>query len=351
MGLDTHGGLNLSEMRSLGIDPASLIDFSVNVNPFGPSPRALAALRAFDPAHYPDRGVLQLREALADVNGLASDNVLVGNGTAELIWLVAHAFVLMDNPVLIVGSAFGEYERAARAAGADVTEIRAAPPTFQLSADHLIAEIASRRPRLVFLCNPNNPTGLHLSDADVRRIAEACADGLLILDEAYRSFVTLSPFGPPPTANTIVLRSMTKDFALAGLRLGYALGESQLLQAMRAFQPPWSVNGAAQAAGLAGLGDLDYLRHTLELTRQSAQALRIALSNLGARVLPAPTHFILIEVGDGAVWRRQLMAEACLVRDCASFGLPLCVRVGARRPEENQQLIQAWAKLNSPQGD
>ena len=91
MGLDTHGGLNLSEMRSLGIDPASLIDFSVNVNPFGPSPRALAALRAFDPALYPDRGVLRLREALADVNGLASDNVLVGNGTAELIWLVAHA--------------------------------------------------------------------------------------------------------------------------------------------------------------------------------------------------------------------------------------------------------------------
>ncbi len=350
MGFETHGGLHLSELRSLNLDPASLIDFSVNVNPFGPSPRALAALRDFDPTHYPDRDALRLREALARVNSFAPDHVLAGNGTAELIWLAAQAFLKPGDATLIVSPTFTEYERAARAVGARVVAFRAAPPTFQLNLDRLITEIETRRPRLVFLCNPNNPTGLYLSDGDVRRIAATCADGLLILDEAYRSFVAPTPFGPPLTASTLVLRSMTKDFALAGLRLGYALGEPELLNAMHAFQPPWSVNGAAQAAGLASLSDLDHLRHTLELTRQSAHSLRTALTDLGARTHPSPAHFRLIEVGDGAAWRRQLMTRGCLVRDCASFGLPQHVRVGARRPEENRQLVKAWAKLNSSQG-
>jgi threonine-phosphate decarboxylase len=345
MHLEAHGGLNYAELRSLGLDPASLIDFSVNINPFGPSPRVLDALRRFDPAHYPDRDVLDLRAALAEANGVSIDHVLVGNGTAELIWLVTHVCLRMDDPVLIVGPTFGEYHRAAQAVGAQVIEFRAAPPTFQLNMDELLAGIQSRRPRLVFLCNPNNPTGFHLSDTAVRQIASACADGLLILDEAYRSFVTLSPFGPPPTINTIILRSMTKDFALAGLRLGYALGEPGWLNAMCAIQPPWSVNGAAQAVGLAGLCDLDHLRHTLDLTRHSALALRTALSDLGACMLAAPTHFILAAVGDGAAWRRRLMFEGCLVRDCASFGLPQYIRVGTHRPQENERLVEAWTRL------
>lgn len=347
MRLDTHGGFDLSELRRVGVDPASLIDFSVNVNPFGPPPGALAALRAFDPACYPDRDMLDLRGALAEVNGVTRDHIIVGNGTAELIWLIAHAFLSPGDCVLIIGPTFGEYERAARAAGAEVSEFRADPPTFQLGIDPLIAGIVALRPRLVFLCHPNNPTGLYLSDAEVRRIAEACAGGLLILDEAYRSFVAPSPFGPPPSANAMVLRSMTKDFALAGLRLGYAVGEPRRLSAMRAVQPPWSVNGAAQAAGLASLSALDHLRCTLELSRQSALALRAALAALGAHVVPAPTHFILAEVGDGAGWRRRLIAEGCLVRDCASFGLPQYVRVGPRRPAENQRLIQAWAACST----
>jgi len=339
---ETHGSPDYAELRAMGIDPAVLIDFSVNTNPFGPSPRALAAFQSTNPACYPDREALDLRAALAQLNGVKTENVIAGNGAAELVWLVACALLEPGNTALVIGPSFGEYRRAACAAGARVSELRAKPPSFDLDLDEIVTHIRAERPRLVFLCNPNNPTGLHLPDPDVRRIAEACAPGTLVLDEAYRSFVTRSPFGPPPTGNTLILRSMTKDFALAGLRLGYAIGTPQMVRAMRAIQPPWSVSGPAQAAGLAALGDLDYLHYTLECTRQSARALREGLSALGASVLPAATHYLLIDVGTAAYWRKALLAEGCLVRDCASFGLPQYVRVGARLPEQNEYLLTAW---------
>lgn len=340
MSSEAHGGLNLAELRAAGLDPRSVLDFSVNVNPFGPSPLVSQALRDLDVASYPDREAIVLREALARANAVGVENLLVGNGTAELIWLAAHAF-LRGGSALIVGPTFGEYERAARAVGASVAEVRAAPPDFRVDVDRLIHEIEATQPRMVFLCNPNNPTGARLTGGEVWRIAAACGESFLVLDEDYRSFVTLSPFGPPPRNNVIVLRSMTKDFALAGLRLGYALARPELVAALRAIQPPWSVNGAAQAAGLAALTDLDHLRRTLQLTQEAARDLRMALAAAGARVNESQTHFHLIEIGDGATWRARLLRRGCLVRDCASFGLPAHVRVGTRRPEENERLIQA----------
>lgn len=345
MNFETHGGFDYAELRRLGISPASLIDFSVNVNPFGPSPRAIAAFRQADPTSYPDRHCLDLRAVLAQANGVSIDSVLPGNGTAELIWLAAHAFLKPDDRTLIIGPTFGEYRRAACAVGANVIELQAAPPLFNLDVEEIVTRIQREQPRLVFLCNPNNPTGWYLATPDVLRIAAACAPGYLVLDEAYRSFVADSPFASPHTDNTLVLRSMTKDFALAGLRLGYALGTPGMITAMRSVQPAWSVSGPAQAAGLASLCDIDYLRQTLKATRESAQTLRDDLAGLGASVLPSATHYLLIHVGDAARCREKLMAEGCLVRDCASFGLPQHVRVGARTAVENQRLVDVWARI------
>lgn len=343
--LETHGGLNLLELADAGIEPASVMDFSANVNPFGPSPHTLAALRRVDPGSYPDPEARALRLALAAANSSTPENVLVGNGTADLIWLAAHSLLKPGDPLLIVGPTFGEYERSARAVGGRLSHFTARAPDFQIDIDHLTWTIRDLRPRLTFLCNPNNPTGQHLVDADVQRVATACGRGWLILDEAYRGFVSDSPFGPPPRPNVIVLRSMTKDFALPGLRLGYAVAASKPLERMRAFQPPWSVNAAAQAAGLACMNDLKHLWRTLDMTTQSAGMLRAGLTRTGARVVTAPTHFLLVEVGDGGTWRERLMAEGCLVRDCASFGLPQFVRVGTRRAEENDTLVRAWKRL------
>lgn len=258
MNLESHGGFDFGELRSAGVDPESLIDFSVNINPYGASPRALESLHSFDPTRYPDRHTLDLRGALAYANHVTIEHVLVGNGAAELIWLIAHTWIRSGETVLIAAPTFGEYERAARACAANVILFRASPLHFQADVEALIDQIKRTRPRLVFLCNPNNPTGAYLSDPIIQHIAEANSECLLILDESYRAFVTLSPFGKPPTDNTIVLRSMTKDFALAGLRLGYALAQPKWIHAMRSCQPPWSVNGAAQTAGFVALSDIHY---------------------------------------------------------------------------------------------
>ena len=263
MNLESHGGFDFGELQSAGIHPNSLIDFSVNINPYGASPRALEALRSFDPTRYPDRHTLDLREALAHANEVTTNRILVGNGAAELIWLIAHALIRQGDTIVIAAPTFTDYERAARACAAHVIHFCASPPHFQVEVEALIDQIKTIQPRLVFLCNPNNPTGTYLSDSAIKRIAEASSEGVLILDESYRAFVTLSPFGKPPTDNTVVLRSMTKDFALAGLRLGYTIATPKRIAALRSYQPTWSVNGAAQTVGLAALNDIRYLRPTL----------------------------------------------------------------------------------------
>ena len=347
MNLESHGGFDFGELRSVGIDPESLVDFSVNINPYGVSPRALEALRSFDPTCYPDRHTLELREALARANDVAVEHVLAGNGAAELIWLIARTLIRPGDTILIAAPTFAEYERAARACAANVIHVGASPPHFQVDVEEVIAQIETTQPRLVFLCNPNNPTGFHLADSAVQRIAAAKANHLLILDESYRAFVTLSPFGKPPTENTIVLRSMTKDFALAGLRLGYALAQPKWINAMRSYQPPWSVNGAAQAVGLVALSDLDYVRHTLERTQHSAATLRESLIALNADVVKSSTHFCLVNVSDGGARRRQLMHNGCLVRDCASFGLLSYIRLSTRLPEQNQKLVDVWKETST----
>lgn len=341
---EAHGGLHPAELRALGLDPAEMLDFSVNVNPYGPAPGVRAALAAYDPSSYPDREVSDLRAVLARLNGVDIAQVVVGNGTAELIWLAAHAF-LRAGRALIITPTFGEYARAAGVVAAQVDQLVLTPPDFAIDITELLSRIRTAKPELVFLCNPNNPTGRLLADAQVLEIASACAPGLLILDEAYRAFVTLDPFGPPLAENCVVMRSMTKDFAVPGIRLGYALAAPEQVAQLLRFQPPWSVSGAAQAAGAAGLAELAYLRQTMEQTRRLGEDLQSELRAIGAQVIPSSTHYCLVDVSDygsGTYWRRRLLPHGLQVRDCTSFGLPNYVRVGTRLPGQNRRLLQTW---------
>lgn len=346
---EDHGGINPAELQRLGIDCEKLIDFSVNSNPFGPAPAVLEALQKVDVSLYPDRDCDEIRRALGQVCRVSPDQVCVGNGTAELIWLITHAFLRPGERVLILGPTFGEYARAAAALGADVKEIRACAPLFTPPVDTLLTAVRQQRPRLVFLCNPNNPTGKFIPLSDIEKVAQACGqDCLLVLDEAYRSFVDGQFFSTLSAENCLVLRSMTKDFALASLRLGYVLGSAAHIARLRQFQPAWSVNAYAQAAGLAALQSLDYYRKTLEELTKLKRDFFLGLSTASLTVVSSDVHFGLIALNRPAVEvRRMLLQQSIQVRDCASFGLPDFIRISTRQKWENEKFIEMILTIKS----
>lgn len=336
-----HGGLDLSELRRLGLNSGDVLDFSANLNPYGPSPEVYPALAAVPIEPYPDRECSELRYALAGWLGIVPERVLPGNGCSELIGLTALAFVHPGDRVLVLGPTFGEYARAARIMGGRLTTWQARETTGFAFEPTRIAEIlASLHPRLIFLCNPNNPTGAILAPGIIADWAQQHRRTLFVIDEAYLPFAAgLGSAISFASGNVLVLRSMTKDFGLAGLRLGFAVGDERLIEMLGLVQPPWSVNAMAQAAGIAALGDLAHRQRCLERVAHDSEELAAGLARLGLSPLRSATNFFLVRVGDAAGFRAALLRRGILVRDCTSFGLPYYIRIAARRPEENDRLL------------
>jgi histidinol-phosphate aminotransferase len=336
-----------SELKRLNISPDALIDFSVNSNPFGPSPRVLEDLRQVDVAKYPDRFCAQLKNRLAILNEIEDPGILVGNGTSELIWLVTQALLKPGEKVLILGPTFGEYRRAAVNLGGQVEEINAKPPYFRPPVEILIENIRKSAPRLVFLCNPNNPTGQLISEDDLLRILHACTgETILVIDEAYRAFAGKGFFEAVPGGNCIVLRSMTKDFALAGLRLGYLITSSHLVEQISRLQPAWSVNACAQAAGVAALADLPYYAKTLQDLNLLRQTFFAQIETITQTPMTSSTHFGVIKTpGLARRIRNTLLQQSIQVRDCASFGLPEYIRISTQLPAQNAAFLTGLKEL------
>jgi histidinol-phosphate aminotransferase len=343
-----HGSVSDAEVRSLGLEPASVLDFSASINPCGPSPRVRDAIARTDISRYPDDDASALRRALARRLDASPEAIMVGNGSVELIWLLAVAYLDPGDTVLVVRPTFGEYERAARIAGAQVLCWRAEPCNgFRPDVAAIASLIVQSRPKLVFLCSPNNPTGAHLDRSEIERIVEASGSGLVVLDEAYRGFVE----APAPMLDlvaggqVVLLRSLTKEYALAGLRLGYAVAAPDVIEHLRAVRPPWTVNAAAQAAGMAALDDEAHLARARAEVRAAKAYLEEELGRLGLAAAPSAANFLLVEVGDGAAFRGRLLRQGCCVRDCASFGLPAHVRIGIRTRPECERLVAAMAEV------
>ena len=199
----------------------------------------------------------------------------------------------------------------------------------------------------MFLCNPNNPTGRLLREAELATLYDAAPQALWIVDEAYADFAD-EPFTSVPwidRGNWLVLRSMTKDFALGGLRMGYVVGAPERITPLQLAQPPWNVNAFAQAAGLACLDELDWRRTSLARLRQDCADLMAGLTDAGYAPQPSPLNFFLTPVVDPEAIRRELLEQRLVVRDCTSFGLPDYIRIAAQQPAQNQQLIAAMAAL------
>ncbi len=338
-----HGALSDGELRRWGRRPEEVLDFSANVNPYGPPPGVEGAWVTADVARYPDPDALRLREALADHHGVRPEHIVVTNGTAELIWLVALAFVRPGDRVLVCAPTYGDYARAVRLMGGSVAECRAREEDgFAHRAAHVEEALRRLNPRLCFICTPNNPTGRIVPANLIWRWADTFPHTLFAVDEAYINFVPgLLPAVDPARPNVLVLRSMTKDYALAGLRVGYGVGHAGLIGGVARVRPSWNVSAVAQAAGLAALAGRAHMELTVREVRRASAALREELGAVGLEVLPSSTHFFLVRVGRARAFRDALARQGIAVRDCTSFGLPAHVRVSARRPEENRRLVEA----------
>jgi histidinol-phosphate aminotransferase len=343
-----HGGLDYTELENLGIVPDEVIDFSSNLNPFIP----LIEMRDIEDRiainRYPDPESVALRQMIAAKLGLSIENIIAGNGSTELIRLAATAYLGAGDRALIVEPTYGEYRIACGIAGARiVSQTLSETIGFEMDVYNTVRLIKGNKPKVIFLCNPNNPTGYYLDRERFKQILKAAPDSLIVLDEAYISFVdhAWSSFDFIGAGNLLVVRSMTKDYALAGLRLGYSVAGSEIIEVLSRICPPWNVNAAAQAAGIVALENEEALQGSLKVVLAGKSYLVEELDKSGFRCLPSKTNFFLVRVGDAAEFRRKLLKKSILIRDCTSFGLPGYIRIAAGTMENNRKLVAVLKEM------
>jgi len=352
-----HGGNVYEAARASGRPIGRLADFSASINPLGPSPAAVRALRHTLPqlVHYPDPDCLTLRRALAKRWRLATDQILVGNGSSELIHLLPRALGMRH--ALLVGPTFSEYARAVELAGGRVSYLHAKrSEDYRPPLERVLDTMQhSRKPvDAIFLCNPNSPTGRAVDAAAVRTLVQAAARRRIrvILDETFVEYCAdrsvMRDAGR--SANLLILRSFTKFYAMPALRLGYLVGPAPLIEQVRALQPPWSVNMPAQVFALAAIGDLAHTRRSLAFLQRERARFVMSLKALpGLRVYPSEANFLLLELPmsrSACVCAEALASRGLLIRDCSSVpGLNRwTVRLAVRRRMENRRLVAALGK-------
>jgi histidinol-phosphate aminotransferase len=339
-----HGGINHAELMTYGLKPEDMIDFSVCTNPFMPPPGIKEKLSQIPIEQYPDSEATEFCKELSAHLGTPVGNILAGSGTTELIRLIAMTYFRQGDPVLILEPTYGEYEIAGRMAGARLVRHRAREEdNLTTRIEDIVGLIQKHHPRGVFICNPNNPTGKYLSRRDIETITDAGEDSLFILDEAYITFVKESWNSVELAAqgNVVVLRSMTKDYGMPGLRLGYAVACQDIIRNLRRVRPPWNVNIIAQTVGTAVLKNRAYLEWSLGQIQEVKRFLANELSRLGFKVLPSDANYFLMKVGSARKFRSSLLKHGIMVRDGTSFGLPEYVRIAPRTMPECERLIAA----------
>ena len=336
---------------------SQLIRLDSNENPFGPSGRAIDAMRSALAGvnSYPDDDCSRLRLKLAAHHGLPPEQVLVTAGSTALLSLLCQTLLAPGLNAVTSERSFIVYSLAAQAAGAQLIEAPMRNDSFDLEA--ILAAIDSNT-RIVFLANPNNPTGTMLEAGVVEGfLARVPSHVVVVLDEAYCEFalhfaklreVTYSNSLDyvRQGASVVVLRTFSKAHGLAGLRLGYGLGPGELLGYCARMRNTFSVSSVAQAAGLAALDDHNHIQRVVENNATQSRDLAQGLSELGYRVVPTSANFLFCDLGEeAAAWASCLQDEGVAVRPLGAWGAPNCIRVTIGTPEQNQEVLQAARRV------
>ena len=332
--------------RELGLDPAGIIKLASNENPFGPSPRALAAARRAleQGALYPDGGCFELRQRLARHHGLAPSQFVVGNGSNEVIELLGHAFLGPGDEVVMARPAFVVYQLVTLLFGARPVEVPLRDWHHDLDR---MAEAVTPRTKLVCICSPNNPTGTANSGEEIARFIEALPGHVVaVVDEAYSEYLESPPDLRPLIRSgrpVIGLRTFSKIYGLASLRVGYGYASPELAGLLQRVRQPFNVNAIGQAAAVAALDDEAFASDCARRNREGLAQLAAGCGRLGVRHVPSVANFVLVEVGDGAAAFDALQRRGVIVRPVSSYGLPGWIRVTVGSDEQNGRFLSELA--------
>jgi len=332
--------------REYGLAEDSIVKLASNENPRGPSPKVREAVMAACAGitRYPDGNGFALKSALAKRFGVAVDQIVLGNGSNDVLELVSQAFLRPGDQAVYAQHAFAVYPLATQARGAHGVEVKARNLGHDLDA---MASAITPRTRIVFVANPNNPTGTWLPPSAVRAfVAAVPRDCLVVLDEAYDEYLDAAQRSASVAwigehANLVVSRTFSKAYGLAGLRVGYGLMHAAVADMLNRVRQPFNVSSVAQAAALAALADSDYVVESARINREGLAQLAAALDAMGIEYVPSHANFLLVHVGDGARVYERLLRRGVIVRPVANYGLPAHVRVTVGLPEENLRFLAA----------
>lgn len=335
--------------RELGL--TDVVKLASNENPLGPSPRAIeAAMRAMQSANlYPDGSCFELKQAVAKHVGMPSECLLFGNGSDELIHYIGLTFLNPGDEVITGHPSFVRYEAAAKLNNARLHLVPLREHRFDLPA---ILERVNERTKIIFIANPNNPTGTIVTADEVEVFMNALPEHVVVVwDQAYQEYVSRADY--PNTLRhvregraVIILRTFSKAYALAGLRVGYAIARPDIIDAMNRVREPFNVNSVAQAAALAALHDQEHLRRAVELNRQGLEYLYRHFERLGLSYVRSEANCVMVDLGrDSQPVFQALLRKGVIVRTGHIFGLPTYLRITTGKPEENERFICALEEV------
>jgi histidinol-phosphate aminotransferase len=327
------------------------VKLASNENPLGPSPKAIAAARSVlgDANRYPDGGTHLLREKLAERRGVSPEEIFVGLGSSELIDLAARVLLRAGLQGLTSVGTYAPFSVAIRASGAELVLVPQRRFAYDLEA---MAQAITPKTRVIYLANPNNPTGSAFGATEFNKFVESVPDGVLVvLDEAYVDYALSMKLQDSVDAfrkrkNLLILRTFSKVFGLAGLRIGYAIGHPDLLTAMNKLRTPFNTSGVAQAAALAALDDHEHVTRCIETNATERKRLSEGLAKLGFQPVPSEANFVFIVVGSNAKpISDDLLQMGVIVRPLGWMGFPEAIRISVGTAEENDKCLLAMARV------
>jgi len=336
--------------RELALPAASFIKLASNENPLGPSPKAMATMReVIANLHlYPDGNAFYLKQALAKRLGVQPANLILGNGSNEIIEFVGHAYMAPGVDVVVSQYCFAVYPLVTKLFGANLVTVPAKEYGHDLQA---MFKAITPNTRVVFVANPNNPTGTLASKADVRRFVDTIPENvLLVLDEAYIEFLEdpadlVTEIHAGKRQNVVVMRTFSKIFGLAGLRLGYGIAHPDLIAAFEKIRQPFNINAIAQAGALAALADDKHTQKTRENNAAGLRYFQTACRELNLPFIPSAANFILVKVGDGQGVFTALQREGIITRPMGGYQLPAWIRISIGTPAENERCLTTLKKV------